>query len=209
MRKVVIVPYDQYLFLTSQQLSNHPINNNNNILNSQPEENNSVLVQSQDKNDFLANDNTFQGDNDNCAVSMEKDLILTPFSKNQIRNAESILKYISKNMSWNELGELIIGGQVINGSHVTDLIKDCLSIRERKWDPIGHEYFYGNLYDIPLSLVFNIKRRPLLGSGKTPNQTRVLSAKNPLNHSNEPIYPKKRKLNSSVDNDWIEQWHAI
>lgn len=202
MRKVVIVPYDQYLFLTNHQLSKQPIDMH--VLDTTHEESASSLPQSQPGMRF-----NVQQENEEQPISMETDLILTPFSKNQIRNAESILKFVSKNMSWNELGELIIGGEVIKGSHVTDLIKDCLSIRERKWEPVGFEYFYGNLYDIPLSLVFNVKRRPLLGSGKSPIKNRDSPANKQHFQSNEPVYAKKRRNNSWHTSEWIEEWQPI
>lgn len=213
MRKVVIVPYDQYLFLTTQQFL--PQNSTSDHLNddddndfSEKNNMNSKSSKVQLPQNNTGNVYTDDGSGE-CCLAMEKDLILTPFSKNQFRNAESILKYITKNMSWNELGELVIGDSVIKGSHVTDLIKDCLSIRERKWDPIGFEYFYGNLFDIPLSLVFNVKRRPLLGSGKTPAKPRESNTKNNSGTSNVPVYAKKRKVDYSAESDWIEQWQEI
>lgn len=207
MRKVVIVPYDQYIFLTTQHFPNR--NSACNVLNQDILENNkSSKSPTQFENPCTENESDNNDCDDSQTLAMEKDLILTPFSKNQIRNAESVLKFIAKNMSWNELGELIVRGTVIKGSHVTDLIKDCLSIRERKWDPIGHEYFYGNLFDIPLSLVFNIKRRPLLGSGKTP-KTFGEERKNTPSNYNQPVYAKKRKVYSQDEDNWIEQWQGI
>ena len=59
-------------------------------------------------------------------------------------------------MSWNEKGNLIYKGDIIEGSHISDLLKHALSNNTRR-NPIGYRQFYLALKDIhnPTSLIHN------------------------------------------------------
>lgn len=211
MRKMVILPYDQYLQFMSNQL-----HGNAQLLPSQNPSHNELLdkpanlavSQSELKSHSNNNcNNVFCMENNDSSSSiptkLHASLILAPFNnKYRIHNAEALLKYIEANMDWNEKGELIIRGDVIRGSHVTDLMKDCLS-KHKKGSPIGCEEFYSSLYDNPLTLVLNTKRHPLIGRGA------LRSSVGSFTHAPPPGVPvHKRFRYLDKDTSWIAKWNS-
>lgn len=57
---------------------------------------------------------------------LEADLIISAMPKSLKRKAEALLRYIEKEVSWNDKGELVYRGETLSGSHITDLIRYTL-----------------------------------------------------------------------------------
>ena len=59
---------------------------------------------------------------------LSKDLILNVFGKNHYKQANSLLLFIENipHLDWNESGEIIVNGQTVADSHITDLLRDAL-----------------------------------------------------------------------------------
>jgi len=66
-----------------------------------------------------------------CSVSFHKAEGLMHFL---IRHGGNVLK-------WNERGQFIYMGEIIEGSHITDLIRDAVSVKSI-YKPLGYEQFY-------------------------------------------------------------------
>lgn len=189
MKKMVLVPWDQYMHLKTgkTEINNEEI----------------TKITEKQTNERLS-----------C------DMILKPFGKHQIRNAETLLRYVENNMDWNDIGEIIIKGQLISGSHVTDLLKDCLN-KGRKWEPTGCREFYNSLKDVPMSLVLNTPRRLLIGKGENPSlkspigdiYTTPTQRAPPLPAPPPGVPINKRAINlkrkSIADQEWISNWMKL
>lgn len=112
--------------------------------------------------------------------SMSMETLLLGIPKQARREATAILQHIQNtpNISWNLRGELIVNGEVLPNTHVTDLIKDSL-YQYKKWKPKGIIEFYRALAEsnLPLGLVRNAERRELLESFKNPRPPGIPAGK--------------------------------
>ena len=149
-----------------------------------------------------------QGVDKTDETRLDKAIILQPFGKNQLKNAETILRYVDQSLGWNNIGEIVINDKTIKNSHITDLIKDSLS-SYRKWKPTGYVEFYSSLKNLPLSLVKNKDRRHLIGKGNE-NVEHLPPPGVPVNKESltlESIKPE----DTSVDElgGWIKNWKQI
>lgn len=199
MNKKVLLPYDQYLELLNAAKLNS-VNGNEQDKTPYSSEN----VDSDGETSHLPQLNQELEHRDQ-APKLTKEMILSSFGDRQIRNAETLLKYIANNMSWNEEGEIVINNEVIKGTHITDLMKDCLS-QHRKGNPFGYQEFYSNLRGLPLYLVFNVKRRPLIGRGfraQYPSQSKFARTLPPP-PPGIPLGSNSRDIRSGMS--WIDKW---
>ena len=177
MKKMVLIPYDQY-FHASKQEKTSPT--------------------------------TTTTDDE----KLDKKLILEPFGKNQRRQAESLLSYVEKNISWNANGEIIINHKPVIGSHITDLLKDAL-FSYKNFEPCGMSEFYANLKNIPSTLIRNLNRKSLVGRGSTPSTTRLPPPGIPIGRPVIDLTRAKAKTEVktkevlSTDSNWIQQWKAL
>ena len=57
---------------------------------------------------------------------LEVDLIISAMPKSLKRKAEALLRYIEKEVSWNDKGELVYRGETLSGSHITNLLRYTL-----------------------------------------------------------------------------------
>ena len=112
------------------------------------------------------------------------------------------MSYVNNNLDWTKNGELIVNGNVIKGSHVTDLIKDALAV-SRKWKPVGANEFYSYLPDIPKSIVHNRDRHVLIGSGSSQRLKKEPPPGFPVNTTPILLY------RSTSETDWVKQWQEI
>ena len=151
MKKMVLVPFDQYTHhKMNSTIAGESVKGLNNA-----EENKSSGEKIEDKTRDTV---TINEDS-----RMPEDLLIFPIASKNKRKAEALLKYIDKNMDWNEKGEVIIEGEVQTGSHLTDLLKDALSGADG-FKPIAADIFYSALHHTPISL-FHPKRRNIIGKG--------------------------------------------
>jgi hypothetical protein len=109
--------------------------------------------------------------------------------------ASIVFKYIKDSavLGWNSLGELTVKGRPVRGSHIVDLVRDIISSK-RDNKPVGFNEFYGNLQNIPISLVKNKARIAILQEGrgfKASGPPPGLSNSSPV--SLEDYYTKKKK----------------
>lgn len=73
---------------------------------------------------------------------LSTDSILESIPKNSQHKAKAILNHIntSSSLNWNALGEISIDGQIIEKSHITDLIK-CSLYPYKDLNPVGYNNF--------------------------------------------------------------------
>ena len=78
------------------------------------------------------------------------DVIMSAIPKNYRTRAQALLNHITADpqhrLRWNQRGELIYQGQVVHGSHITDLLKN--SQRQYKHAPMGLEEFEAALREL-------------------------------------------------------------
>ena len=235
MKKMVLVPYDQYIRYRSQSNFNTEAFSNPNpnpiphisvnrgadpngigsiplpsvaTEHSAPTEN----LQSTRANDIcntVIKTTTQEENKDTPTRRLGKDYILEPFGKSQRRAAESVLLYADKCLDWNELGEIKVQGEIIPNSHITDLIKDCISRYKRKTKPVGCAVFYGYLKGIPISLVNNTERIPLIGKGRKKVHSRSISSSgfhDSIPPPGVPVTNEYIDLNGDDEYSWISGW---
>ena len=194
MKKMILIPYDQYMHRLKPAHQDE-----------------SKIIEDKDvqHSHSVNEDHITDGELHKPAKNEDKlssHLILLPFGKVNRRNAETILSYIEKDLDWNENGELVVHGEVITGSHITDLIKDCM-YNYKNFQPLGYDIFYDRL-NIPLSLIKNSKRHHLIGKG---SQTNVTIPKNSSSNIRPPppgipVNNKPIDITLDSDNNWISQW---
>lgn len=110
-----------------------------------------------------------KGEESPVKKALSQQHIISAIAPRHRRQVETILHYIENdsNISWNEKGEIIIKGNIIPHTHITDLLKD--TIREYKhFAPTGADIFYQALADsnLPIGLIGNLKRREKLEKNK-------------------------------------------
>lgn len=151
MRKMVLVPYDKYERLLSGQVSQpKPLS----IADTDREQ---VTIDIRDNSHPISSDN-------------KTDDLLTSLPLSLRSRAEVILNHLNKhtNLRWNDKGEIIIDGQLIKGSNITDLIK--IQLKDYKsFHPVGTEVFSQLVREsnVPQS-VLTQTRRSQFGSGNIP-----------------------------------------
>ena len=101
----------------------------------------------------------------------ESDIILH-VPKKLKSQAKTLLDVIDRNphLDWNQRGELLADGEVIERSHIVDLLKDAL-VQYKHFHPVGVREFNKHLTNIPISLIQNPERRSFLqqkGEGDLP-----------------------------------------
>ena len=77
--------------------------------------------------------------------------------------AQMLLDFITscEAFDWNERGELVYLSQTVHGSHITDLLRESLSVKSKDIRLTGADIFYSQLAkcNVPLSLIINPRRR--------------------------------------------------
>ena len=152
---------------------------------------------------FIRSDPTKSEPSQHCAMDNEeldqkrlsKELILEPFSKTQLKSANSLLAYVERNMDWNDQGEIIIDGEVIIGSHVKNLLKDAL-FNYKNFEPLGFRAFYHQLSNITTSLIRNPSRRSLIGRGGPPPP-------------GIPVGRKSIDISKHTNSNWRTHWKPL
>ena len=77
------------------------------------------------------------------------------------RKANGLLQYLQQHggniIKWNQRGQIIANGEVIQGSHIVDLLRNAVCPKTAK-RPIGYERFYQALtaIDTPRSFISNV-----------------------------------------------------
>ena len=128
------------------------------------------------------------------------EIILTAVPKPYRNKARSMLSHISAHpnqlIDWNEKGEILISGELISNSHISDLLKDSMR-PTRDFTPVGADKFYKALSEmgIPRSLIGNGVRRDNLGQKITDNTTAPSLDQNRPHPPGIPALIKK-KMNS-------------
>lgn len=121
--------------------------------------------------------------------------------KNKMNQAKILLQYIKNNprVRWNNKGEILVDNQLINGSHVTDLLYDFSRDNKCGIAAIGHTALAGILKEanVPRRAVGNSQRWQLIQQGEykepdTPVKESVQSHK-PSKVVVSPTVKRKRK----------------
>lgn len=127
--------------------------------------------------------------------STKIDKLIPFFPKLFQRKARNLLEYVnqSKDLNWNDNGELVIRGKKLPHSHIIDIIKDAL-VHQPNFKPVGLESFYRNLDNIPLTLITNQHRRHLVHSAE--NESVIIPPPGvPYNKKSRPLDKKSIPLN--------------
>ena len=198
MKKMVLVPYEQY---TNQK-------------------NDLTIRTSEKRNDVSESNPLIKEKSEDISISekgpqkLSKDRILQGFGKLNKIKANSLLSYVDEGMDWNEKGELIANNVTHTGSHVTDLLNHAL-VSKSWYNPIGVEVFYTGLQNAPKSL-FHASRQELIGKGLEQKYTPT----HPPTHLEKestptppppglPINNKTTPLNLSDPLSWKNKWRKI
>ena len=129
--------------------------------------------------------------------------ILDSIPKNSRSLARSMINRLKANrdqVTWNHKGEIVIDGNAVSGSNITDLIIDQLNSR-KNFDPTGWRQFTESLdkINIPKHLMRNEKRLSYLSppsNPKTPGSS--LASKNYAFPPTPPTTPKTSKPRASM-----------
>lgn len=131
--------------------------------------------------------------------------IISSLPSNIKKRGERLLTALNGVLKWNEKGEIIIDGEVIPFTHITDLIKDALTSL-KTFDPSGSREFYRLIKssNVPLSLIANpTRRKELTGGGDSEPE----SLKRKLDHPPPPGIPdKKPKPLPTKKSSWKSLW---
>ena len=207
MKKMVLIPYEEYVQRIKHQNRNIA-NINQNSIDEKCVAPQAISYCDTSPENIIQQDTSYEPQNEDKHYPLSRELILQPFGKAQKRNAETILSYIHNNMSWNGSGEIIVNSVTIPGSHVTDLIKDCL-FNYKNFNPVGCEEFYHSLTDIPTSLIRNIKRREMIGLGRSGIKSEDLKNKAVIPPPpGIPVNKKPIDITVDMENSWISLWKA-
>ena len=153
MRKMVLIPYDKYGRLLTGQVS-------------QPK-----LVNTTDSDTQQDTTDSLQRDNRQSIAQDSTTEDLLPSLPFPLRSrGKTILNHLKKHsdFQWNDKGEIIVDGQLVKGSNITDLIK--IQLKDYKsYNPIGAEVFSQLVREcnVPQS-VLSPTRRFQICSGKIP-----------------------------------------
>ena len=215
--KKVLIPYDKYMRLIKSPGDQSGAENIKTHSPVGPEK-----VTSETK-DHIHQHN--DDESDNKQITFRDDNILDTIPQKIKPMAKILLNYIhhQKLLTWNEKGELVIDGQPIPFSHITDLIKDAL-VEYKHFIPVGIREFYSKLSNIPLTLIKNSKRRALLQEGRGGDMTGIppgipdkkesigldaLSADKPSVKKSPKGPSVKRLTNNAKQFSWLKHWKQL
>ena len=181
-QELVLVPKEKYQKLT--QTENHP-----------PKSMETILEPTKDP----------PTDKD-IPTQMHVPEILEHVIPNKFHNkAKGLLKFLSQYggdvLSWKDNGNLIYKDNVIEGSHITDLIKHALTHNSRG-TPTGYRQFYEALKDIQTPTSFIHNKEMMKHSGEQTGSGLVVKK-----HTNgaPPNYnPPKRKRLTKTKIKWLK-----
>ena len=135
---------------------------------------------------------------------MKREDVLSNFPAKVTKKGDTILDLIQKSkgvLDWNQQGELIKEGNVIPGSHISDLIYDA--VQSSSFEPLGWEQFLDGLakMNVPERVVTNPNRRKRLQNmkkqGWTPPPVRQSMYDRIKDSSKQRSKPSKSKRLSS------------
>lgn len=143
-RKMVLVPYDKYEHW-KQNRHFTPLTDRYTEREAEP----TPLIERHTEREAA------QSSYEPAPLKLSDDIILATIPKNYKGKAKALLHFIhhSTDISWNNLGEIIIQNKVIPHSHVTDLVKDTVG-NYKTLNPVGKNQFLEILVrnNIPKSL---------------------------------------------------------
>ena len=168
MKKSILVPYEKYMVLVSQQQHQNSANNSsaaleNNKLNptttTEPEPQRVLLVAEEEEEQQKQKQKQAQATGSNNEPRrLTSDVILSYLPKNIQRKSNALLCEIEKSadIDWNDSGLVIIDSQPTS-SHICDLLHfaNCSNKRE----PQGARALFSKLAHLPATLISNPKAR--------------------------------------------------
>ena len=192
MKKMVLVPYDQYIARGKiTPVSSHGLDTGTKLLSESNQDASHVSLHNE-KN------------------KMSKDSILHSISPNKRRKAESLLRYIEQNMNWNEKGELITDDITHTGSHLTDLLEDALG-KSSNSHVKASEAFYTKLKHAPKSL-FHSSKTDQIGKGVPLEEEKKVINQNTSKNPTPPppgIPVHNKPIDLMDPSIWTNKWKKI
>lgn len=102
-------------------------------------------------------------------VSKMEKRVLEAVPKTMRRKTKLLLDHMKEvsDISWNDQGEITVGGQTLKGSNLIDLVNDVLRHRKHREDPYGWEVFAKALKraNVPRELIGHTRRWEWMGTG--------------------------------------------
>ena len=94
--------------------------------------------------------------------TMSVEMIVRSIPKSMKKRAEALLAHLKERedmITWDDMGQVLVGGVLIPRSNITDLVSDAMRPR-KNFNPIGVHEFYKVLKDIniPKDIVRNEQR---------------------------------------------------
>jgi hypothetical protein len=127
-------------------------------------------------------DSAQQGGDQQGTPALNREAVLAAIPKNSRRDGLVILQHIERTpgISWNEKGELVLKGEVVPRTHISDLLKNAF-YQYKNWEAEGAVPFYNALAEshLPESLIRNPNRQTLLKQHKDPKPPRYKDQKPP------------------------------
>ena len=79
--------------------------------------------------------------------TLETDLIIAGMPKTLKKKAEALLRYLENEVSWKDNGEVVYKGNILPGSHITDLVRYSLQEYGDR-EPLQYQTFLEILKEI-------------------------------------------------------------
>ena len=103
-----------------------------------------------------------RGEKEPSVESLSDEMIVRGIPKNMKTRAQALLARLKERedaITWDDRGQVILKGDLIPKSNISDLISDAMRSRKH-FNPVGVQEFYDILYEIniPKDLVRNEKR---------------------------------------------------
>ena len=191
MKKSVVIPYERYQQLLKQQ--------------QQPDTTPSDSHREAERAGVKEEETTSTTP---TTSKLNPSVIIACLPKRNRTKAQQLLEFVEKHpkLDWNKEGSLLVDNNIVEFSHIVDLLHDALN--QTKHQPAGHQLFYEHLQHVPRSLITNPQRKSLTGSGGGGGGGGGASTDVPRKRLPPPGIPADAKEPKPL-NIWKARWKAL
>jgi hypothetical protein len=157
-RKMILVPEDKYKFMKSRIHTPPRDGNDGDDSGGTPRDPADVVFDGEEEEDASLKQQQQQCLSSKYGDPLSIEIILHAIPKPQKTRARALLAHIEHmgDLTWTSTGELVVNGEAVHNSHITDLVRDTVK-KYKTGKPIGISEFYQALAErnIPLTLLGN------------------------------------------------------